>query len=370
MTHKERFRAVFGGGRPDRLPVYFFGTWAETKRRWASEGLAGARAGGDPGPQVPGMDPDWEEGMWDCHGLVSPWPIGDFKEEVLERGEDYVIRRTQLGAVERSSLRGSSIPLAVRHALEPTRASWERFKSFLDPGDPRRRPAGWREKAAALAERDALLCFMGGSLYGWLRDYMGVEAISCLMYDDPELLSEMVAHMADFFMAVYEPVLKAVRFDLAYFFEDCCGSTGPLFSPSAHGEFFDAHYRRMVGFYKENGVGFTLLDSDGKVDRLLPCWMASGIDIVFPVEVGAWGESPARLRGLFGGGLKMMGGVNKHVIPLGEDAIRAHLAELKPVVDEGGFLPMPDHRIPPECSYADFLTYVRVYGEVFAQGGA
>jgi uroporphyrinogen decarboxylase len=367
MTHKERFRAVFSGEKPDRLPIYYFGTWAETKRRWASEGLASNRLDGDPGPQLPGMDPDWEDGLWDCHGLANPSPIGDFKEEVLERGDDYEIRQTSLGAIERVTLLGASIPLAVRHCLEPTRESWERFKTFLNPDDPRRRPDGWRERAAKLAQEDALLCFMGGSMYGWLRNFMGVEAISCLMYDDPELLSEMVGHLTDFFMAVYGPVLKAARFDLAYFFEDCCGSTGPLFSPRAYSEFFDGSYRRLIRFYKENGVGFTLLDSDGQVGQLIPGWLASGIDIIFPVEAGVWGDTPASLRGRFGAGLKMMGGVNKHVIPLGEDAIRQHLLELKPAVEQGGYLPIPDHRIPPECSYADILAYVRVFGEVFGQ---
>jgi hypothetical protein len=150
-----------------------------------------------------------------------------------------------------------------------------------------------------------------------------------------------------------------------YFFEDCCGATGPLFSPAIYREVLDKHYKWLLGFYKENGVAFSLIDSDGKVDRLVPSWLGSGFDILFPVEVGTWGATPMNLRQQFGSGLKMLGGVDKHVIPKGEAAIREHLLSLKPAVDQGGYLPIPDHRIPPECSLEDFQTYLRVYQEVF-----
>jgi len=365
MTESERFRAVFLGGGPDRLPVYFFGSWGETKRRWRREGLVTDRLTGDAGPQIEGMDPDWEEGLWDCHGLAHSDPIGDGERILLEETEEYLTYRDALGEVCRYSRRGESIPQILEYSLLPTRESWERFKGFLNPDDPRRRPEGWRERAAELNGSGKALVFMGGSLYGWLRNRMGVEAISCLMYDDPLLFDEMVGYMGEYFMRLFEPIVKKVRFDAAYFFEDCCGSAGPLFSPEMYARFFDRRYRDMVRFYKENGVALTMLDSDGKVEKLIPCWLGSGIDILFPVEVGVWGASPVKLRETFGAGLKMFGGVDKHVIPKGEAAIREHLNSRKPAVLQGGYLPIPDHRIPPDCSYEQFLTYVKVFREVF-----
>ena len=62
---------------------------------------------------------------------------------------------------------------------------------------------------------------------------------------------------------------------------------------------------------------------------------------------------------------RMMGGVNKHVIPLGEAAIRAELEPLVPLAREGGFIPLPDHRIPPDCSLADFRRYITAFKQVF-----
>ncbi len=64
----------------------------------------------------------------------------------------------------------------------------------------------------------------------------------------------------------------------------------------------------------------------------------------------------------------MFGGVNKHIIAHGREAVRQHLLPLREVVDEGGFIPIPDHRIPPDVSLQQFRDYVSVFKEVFGAG--
>lgn len=365
MNHKDRFRRVFTGEPVDRLPVLFFGTWAETKVRWAAEGIA-VDSFEDPGPQLAGMDPDWERGLWTNHGLLTSYAVGRGTPEVLEETADHVVFRDALGATIKAGKNGSSVQHVLEHALKPDRASWERFKPCLDARDANRWTPGWERLAEAAAAEDRVLPLMGGSLYGWLRNFMGVEELSCLMYEDPELFQEIIDATADYFIDLFRPLVEKVRFDLIYLFEDCCGANGPLFSPAQYRRFFDAPYRRLVAFYKEHGDPLVLLDSDGETDALIPSWLGSGIDILFPVEVGKWGASPGAIRARHGSGVKMVGGVDKHVIARGEGAIREHLLGLLPAARQSGYLPMPDHRIPPEVGLEDMRTYVRVFREVFA----
>ena len=361
MNSRERFRQVMDFQPVDRMPAWYFGYWEETGERWAVES-------GAPLTDVPaltGMDADWEAGMWDIHGLARIGPRSPNRSMTIEETDDYRVVRTALGALIKEGKHGSSIPQHLEEALHPTRASWESFKRHLDPADLARRVDGWEAKAVAMNGRERMTCFLGGSLYGWPRDWMGVEAISCLAYDDPALYEEIIDSVANHFMTLLRPVLEKTQFDFAYFFEDCCFNTGPLFSPETYRRFYHKYYRRMVDFYHAMGVKYVLLDSDGKVDDLIPCWLDSGIDIIFPIEVGTWKANPADLRMRFGRHLRMMGGVDKHVIPRGEQAIRAHLESLKPAADQGGYLPLPDHRIPPDCSLNQFRTYVRVFKDVF-----
>jgi hypothetical protein len=361
MNGRERFNAIMNYSPVDRLPVLYFGTWDETRERWAREGLK-------PGVTIEeqtGMDPDWEKGMWNAHDIVDirPWP-GE-KDVVIEEGADYRIIRTSLGARIKEGTSGSSIPQHLDEALKPTRESWESFKKGLDPQDPRRFPADWQARAAAVGKRNYATTFLAGSLYGWPREWMGVEEWSCLPFTDPALYEEIIDWIATYFMTLYEPVLKKASFEFAYFFEDCCFKNGPLISPDLFKKFYSRYYRKMVDFYHRNGVDKIMLDSDGKVDLLIPLWLDAGIDILFPIEVGTWGADPVALRRQYGKRLRMFGGVNKLVIPKGEAAVREHLRPLRKLAEEGGYIPIPDHRIPPDCSLEAFRTYVKVFKEEF-----
>ena len=367
MTHRERFYKLFTFQPVDRVPMYFFGSWPETRARWKAEGFAGEYVPhGDQGPQLDGMDPDWEVGLWNEHGIVHIGPIGDQAWAVLEeRGDGTRIVRNSLGKVEQVRTDGASIPHTLTFPLEPTRESWKHFRTFFDARYDERYQPGWEAIADARNAQDIVTCFLGGSLYGWVRDYMGVENLSYLQYDDPVLLEEMVETIAEHMMCLTGPMLRRMKFDFVYFFEDCCGSSGPLFSPAKYREVYDRHYRKMIRFYKDHGVRLALIDSDGYTEPLIPCWLDSGFDILFPLEGGKWGANPGAVRRKFGAHVRMMGGVNKHLIHTDEDALRAHLYDLKPEVERGGYLPIPDHRIPPETSYAQMRRYIQIFHEVF-----
>jgi uroporphyrinogen decarboxylase len=361
MTNRERFRRIMDFQPVDRIPAWYFGTWNETRARWEQENGGSL----DDIPALTGMDPDWEAGMWEIHGFARTGVIPTGKRQVLEETPDYRVVRTSLGAVIKEGKGGSSIPQHLEEALKPTRAAWNAFRPMLDPADPARRVPGWEARVAEFNRRERMTCFLGGCLYAAPREWLGVEAISCLAYDDPALYEEIIDTVANHYMTLLKPVLEKVQFDFAYFFEDCCFNTGPLFSPDTYRRFYHKYYRKMTDFYHSMGVRYVLLDSDGKVDDLIPCWLDSGIDIIFPIEVGTWKASPVELRKRFGPTLRMMGGVDKLVIPHGEAAIRAHLESLKPAADAGGYVPLPDHRIPPDCSLDQFRTYVQVYKSVF-----
>jgi uroporphyrinogen decarboxylase len=365
MNDRQRFNAVMSYAPFDRLPIYFFGAWDETYKRWRQEGLNDVADVA----RVTGMDEDWETGMWGSHNLVNTEPFPPGPDRILEETGTYKIVQDGFGGITKYGKAGSTIPHHIEHCLKPTRESWNVFKAALNPNDPERRLVGWKERADQLNKRERVATFMAGSLYGWARNWMGTEAISYLAYDDPILYEDIIEYMAEFFMAMYGPVLERVQFDFAYFFEDCCFNTGPLISPPIYEKYYRKYYVKMINFYRSRGVPFMMIDSDGKIDVPLPAWLNTGFDIIFPIEVGTWRAEPKAFRQQFGMRMRMFGGVDKHVIPMGQEAIRAHLLPLRDVAANGGYIPIPDHRIPPDCSLENFKTYVRVFSEVFADIG-
>ena len=364
MTHQERFVALMNYQPFDRVPVYYFGLWTETLERWRAEGI-------EHWSQVPslsGMDPDWEMGLWDNHGMAPFFPHSDKSEVVLETGDGWEIVHTSLGAVIKRGTSYETIPQTIEEGLKPTRDSWRRFTQFLNPDDAAHRPAGWEKMIPIMRNRGRVANFMAGSLFGLPREWMGPVEWSYLSYDDPALYEEIIEFVADYFLALNRPFLEQVKFEIAYFFEDCCFNSGPLISPEMYRKYYHKHYVRMIEEYRRLGMNFMLIDSDGKVDDLVPCWLESGFDIIFPIEVGTWKADPHSFRKEYGKAMRMMGGVNKHCIPRGETAIRAELEPLRDLVAEGGFIPLPDHRIPPDTSFKQFCDYVRIFKNVFGVG--
>jgi len=81
------------------------------------------------------------------------------------------------------------------------------------------------------------------------------------------------------------------------------------------------------------------------------------VDTIWPIE-RASEISPQQWRKRFGRGLRLWGGVDKRILPLGPAAIRKHLREFIPLIEEGGYIPTVDHTVQPGVSWDNFLYYM------------
>jgi len=359
MTDRQRFNATMHYQVRDRCPIMDFGFWPQTLEAWRQQGLP-ADAELD---VFFGMDAQWH---------TAPIDVGlrpAFESAVLEDRGDVELVRQADGVICLRPKHAASVPLYVDWTLKD-RASWqEHYKWRLDPSLPDRVPVNWPELASRYRQRDYPLAVPAGSLYGWLRNWMGLENISLLIYDDPELLAEMVATVADCILGVLERVFaEPVDFDYAHMWEDMCYNGGPLMSPQAFRRFLLPHYKRISAFLRQRGVELILLDCDGKIDELIPLWLEGGVNILFPMEVGTWGADPLAYRKQYGKQLRMMGGVSKLTLAAGKEPIARAVRHLAPLVDEGGYIPFCDHRVPPTVPFENYWFYLQQAREVFGRG--
>ncbi len=363
MNARERFHAMMHYLPRDRAPIMDFGFWAETLVIWQDQGYP---AGADPDLFF-GMDPQWAE----CGGIVGLWP--EFPEIVIkDRGATEVVQQKDGAIVERGKFLGS-IPRHLAHTLQD-RATWaESYAPRLRAQDPLRFPgkATW---AMLLEEwtrpdRDYPLFIRAGSLYGVARNWFGLERISEIIYDDRPLFEEIVATLADVSIAVLEKTLgDGVRPEAALMWEDMCYSGGPLLSPKLFRDILVPHYKRITATLRRYGVDIVIVDCDGKIDALVPLWLEAGVNTMFPIEVGKWGGDPVAFRARYGKELRLIGGVDKHILAAGRDAIDREIDRLAPLVEEGGYIPTPDHRVPPDVPLANYLYYLERAKSVWGRG--
>ena len=183
---------------------------------------------------------------------------------------------------------------------------------------------------------------------------MGLEGISIALLTEKAWVEEMMEHLTtltlDLVGRTFDRIEAMDDSDrrlpiVATWWEDMCFKQGPLLSPALFEELMVPRYARIVEALAARGVDAHLLDSDGRIDDLAPGWLRAGIRGLFPVE--ALHTDPVALRKRHGLEAVIVGGVDKRALAAGRDAIDAELARLAPLVDEGGCLPMVDHRVPP-----------------------
>ena len=110
------------------------------------------------------------------------------------------------------------------------------------------------------------------------------------------------------------------------------------------------------------------VDSDGQIDTLVLSWLASGENCMFPLEVGSGKADPAfAFRKQYGRDLFLMGGVSKHILAPDRESIRVEVLLLAHVLESGGFIPMPDHRVPPNVPFKNYLNYCSLIRQVWGR---
>jgi uroporphyrinogen decarboxylase len=206
-----------------------------------------------------------------------------------------------------------------------------------------------------------------GSLFGLIRNFIGVENCSYLYVDDEPLFDEIIQTVGELcFQCVKSTLETGAKFDFAHFWEDICFKNGPLVVPSVFAEKVGPHYNRITGLLKQYGINIVSLDCDGLIDSLLPIWLENGVNTMFPIEVGTWNASIAPWRKQFGKELRGVGGMNKVVFSRDRKAIDTEIERLRPLVELGGYIPCPDHRIAPDAKWDNVRYYCDKMHEMFS----
>ena len=82
-----------------------------------------------------------------------------------------------------------------------------------------------------------------------------------------------------------------------------------------------------------------------------------------------WREVQCRLdiiesRREYGRELRIWSGVDKHAIAAGPQAIDRELERVRPLIEDGGYIPGPDHGLPPDVSFANYCYYMEKLREI------
>ena len=344
------------------FPIVHFGYWPETIEKWNKEGHLSDDEARDVWDNSPnenalstrlGFDFNWNSTFGGHTGLYPA-----FEPRVLEVLSDgHVKQMDENGVIVLTKPGVVSIPAEIGHTLTD-RQSWEGgYRHRLLPSEDRYRHIDYTPFTTTEGREKPIGIFCG-SLYGYVRNYLGVEGTCYLLADDEELFTEIIDTNAEMQYKTLEAILaQGVKPDYAHFWEDICFKNGPLVSPSVFAEKVGPWYRRFTQLLAAHGVDIVTVDCDGMIDALLPVWLENGVNGMFPIEVGTWNASIAPWRDTYGKKILGIGGMNKTVFAQDYKAVDAEVERLRRLVDLGGYIPCPDHRIAPDAKWENVQYY-------------
>jgi hypothetical protein len=307
------------------------------------------------------------EGMYSAFWGVPRVPVNigpcpGYTEEVFEETGEYRVVQAGNGVIQKEfKLQDTSIHAALylEYPIKK-RLDWVRYRNeHLDPHASMRYPehTEWERMKEGWREHDQVISIDGGSFYGFLRDWIGMENLSLLVYDDFPLVREMMETLAEFYIEVLRKAVGEVRIDFAMFWEDMCYKNGPLLSPAMFRKLMLPCYRKVTGFLEQNGIDLSWVDCDGNIEALLPLWLEGGVRGFYPLEVAA-GMDVNTLRAQYGKQILLWGNVDKRALIAGPAAIDAELERLAPAAAMGGFIPLVDHAVPDDIPLAHYHYYL------------
>lgn len=281
-----------------------------------------------------------------------------FEPQVLAEDEQYVDYLDVDGVKRRFQKAEGVIPSSLDWPIKDW-DSWQELKETRLRLDNvcARFPANWDEWIHEYKTRDYPLSIGGYpcGFFGTLVHLMGYENVFLKYYDAPDLVTDVLNHFTDLWIAIWEEILADVTPDCCHIWEDMSSTKGPLISKKIFTRFMAPCYRRVTDFLKGKGVNIILVDTDGNCEPVIPWLIDVGVTGCYPMEVSA-GMDVMKARELYPN-FQMMGGIPKYDMALGPKRIDEFLEPVAALLDKGGYVPFGDHLISPGVTWEQFKYY-------------
>lgn len=370
MNERERYMKTLLFGAADRIPLFPGWGRESTRARWYKEGLL--------------------EGLVDPHDVtveayieaggklelprygelfaINERMIPIFEEKVIERKERSQIVQDWKGNVCEISndfdlryLR-DAIDFVTRRWIKcpvESREDWQGMKKRYDADDPARLPANPAQVADKLADRDYPIEINFAGPFWQLREWVGFENLCMMFHDDPKFVQEMIEFWCEHILRLMENIFKYFKPDIVHISEDMAYKKFSMISPAMCREYLLPVWKKWGEAIRRAGVEVYACDSDGYIGELIPLWIEAGINCCDPIEVAA-GNDIAAFRKEFGKEMAYRGGVDKRAMAAGGEVIEKEMQRIRPVIENGGYIPGCDHGVPSDVSWADYVYYTKL----------
>ena len=189
---------------------------------------------------------------------------------------------------------------------------------------------------------------------------LGVFELGCWMFGFEDYLYRLAAEpeMVHAFSArvlAYQKKMIEFYYGALGRYIDCTTSgddfgtqRGPFTSLNMFQELIEPYFKERISYTKRFTDGFYQHHTCGSVYDLIPVLIGCGVDILNPIQPGAFMMECERLKADYGGQIAFWGGIDtQHLLPEGSpEEIKAEVRKILAFMDRrGGYILSPAHTI-------------------------
>jgi uroporphyrinogen decarboxylase len=364
FTSRERIQRILSFEEPDRIGKTD-SFWEDTLTRWQKEGLPAGDAA-----DLFDFDIDY---IYLDASLRLP-------ERLLEDGPDYTIREDKIGYTAKQ-WKGRAGALDYLHHAVNTPEEWRALRERLEVDfggtsriadfsyfTPFKRYPTWQEMAERFLQIRRKERFILLNVYGPFEATWRKHGFVASLEDtaqNPGFLIEMAEAHTDLVLRTLE---KAAGYGIVpdglFLIEDMGMNTGLLFSPRTYEQILFPSHRRLGDYLRAHNIHY-FMHSDGDIRRLIPRIIASGVQVLQPLEARCGLDLPV-LKREYGRELAFMGNISVEAMAAGgaalEEEVRRKVTAGKQC---GGYIYHSDHSVPsnvPYAHYVELMRWIEIYG--------
>ena len=335
-------------GQPRQFFAELFGPLVGLPEEWRTQGATEDEIG----MTAFGFDQVMITGCGANIGWLQP-----LEEKVLEETPGQIIMRDSMGRTTKLRKGYATIALPMDWPVK-TMQDWQALKHQY-AYTPARVDADQARAAAQARAQGAMVGLWVPGGYDTIRELMGDEEACVAFIEEPEMVEDMLATLADMSTKIIQEVSKYVTIDHIHIHEDMAGKSGPLLGPSQVKTFLKPYYRAVWDLAHGLGARLFSQDSDGNMNAVMDAFIDCGVNVFYPCEPAA-GMDIVELRKKYGTACAFKGGIDKHVLRKSRADIDAELEyKLQPLMQEGGMVFALDHRIPNGTPLEAYRYYVK-----------
>ncbi len=186
-------------------------------------------------------------------------------------------------------------------------------------------------------------------------DLCGIEKVLMDMIINPDFVDALIGRIKAFHLESFRNTLEATKgkLDVFSFGDDIATQRGLMFSKEHWNRFFKEPMTEFCNLAHSYGVKVAF-HSCGSVADLIPEFIETGVDILFPIQPNAAGMEPERLKRDFGNDIVFYGGIDtQQLLPFGtEEEVRAEVRRVSKVLSkDGGFIMASGHGMMRDVPY-------------------